>query len=96
MNLLQVSVLLLLSAIAYGVEINSPSTFDSDSEGWLPWSTSTPGGQTNSGGLSPGDGNYVIAADGVGQYGKIHTRCLYRGKTTRELSRAQKRGRYTH
>lgn len=73
MNLLRVSVLLLLSGIADGVEINSPSTFDSDSEGWLPWSTSTPGGQTNSGGLSPGDGNYVIAADGVGQYGKMIT-----------------------
>ena len=73
MNLLRVSVLVMLSGVADGAEIHSPSTFDSDSEGWLPWSATTPGGQTNSGGLAPGDGNYVIAADGVGQYGKMIT-----------------------
>jgi hypothetical protein len=73
MNLLRVTVIVLLSGVADGVEIHSPSTFDADSEGWEPWSAVTPGGQTNSGGLAPGDGNYVIAADGVGQYGKMIT-----------------------
>ena len=73
MNLLRVTVLVVLTGVAYGAEIHSPSTFDADSEGWLPWSAATPGGQTNSGGLAPGDGNYVIAADGVGPYGKMIT-----------------------
>jgi len=73
MNLLRVTVIVLLSGVADGAEIHSPSTFDSDSEGWKPWSAATAGGQTNSGGLAPGDGNYVIAADGVQQYGRMIT-----------------------
>jgi|ETNmetMinimDraft_30_1059905.scaffolds.fasta_scaffold23367_2 hypothetical protein len=53
MNLLRVTVIVLLSGVADGVEIHSPSTFDSDSEGWQPWSAATAGGQTNSGGSRP-------------------------------------------
>jgi hypothetical protein len=72
MHLFEKHIILLAALIAlagplFGDPIFATNTFDSGTEGWQPWTTSTVNG------LTPGNPYLRIGADGSGVYGKMIT-----------------------
>lgn len=66
-SILSLGALFLYLGIAFADPTFTTSTFDTDSEGWQPWSI------TNVNGISPGNNYLNIAADGSGTFGKLIT-----------------------